>query len=1071
MQFMNTAVGLYKNHGLLINLIVFFSAFLAFAFPYLIDYKLPVGFTGDLSTGLRWFYQTNYFLAKGMLTPLSWDVLYSSPNYFLNPYVVFHYLFFVSLGRNIVFAYKLYVLLEVVLSGLSMLWVSYKLFGHRFGSLFSAIFYISMPYFFYELTSHIYYLWGYVLLPLAYYLTFKALVNRSVKLGIVAGLAVAAVTVLSSTEFVYFIGIPLAVFALLTIIFYSDEQKSEKIKAFFARLGIVSIIAILAFLISLYVIVPSYSYSGVNTTNNYWMFSDLSAYSNSFIQSFSFIPSNTNQVNWFSANPLTVVLLFLPIVSAALLIAERKRINYILFITGLVAVIFSVGLNSPLWAEAMKILPSFSSIRVANRFLITICFIFSLLAGVSISTIFVKLRYSIRKIGTQMMLLPKQYNLKFFKFTRTKILSKSQIIITCFLIVLIVAPIAYVFLEYNLAFSSTGPLGYSASQDPFSLQDYANVNHWLDSADPTHAYRVIDLASPDGKLFTFDHKSFNYLYSIDLVFAYFKSPSFGKILSSVGVRYIISLNDSSNGYLNEIPFQAIHDSLSNSTVFTLAYQSGNIVIFEDKLTMPWVYPAYGALTVGGPQALSLLYSLNLTQNWVPIYANEVTTEISNFDTFSAIVFHDSDIYDLALMKMNNFIYPSDFVNPSNPNGWMVVRSYDYTFDHPFLNSQNSAFGQMGLSNFFAYTITDASLWIPFCVEQAGNYSIWLRVLNPSNQLGNVEVALDSYQSVTENLTDVGGFKWIKLDPSYLQSGSHGLYIKNLSANPFYLDVISVVDESKLGNEVNQLTSLINESSLSSMYLLEFTNYFSGKGNSTHASNSLPSYASDHDAGTLLMKPNSVANASLYIATGGTYTIGIRLTANSGNIKVIIDNASVYQGGAPQSSGNNNWVWLTSNPISISAGSHTILVENSLNASDLDFMYIAQSTSESGQPTLFSKPNMGAVNCTQTGLMSWEGDSNVNQPAFLVFLESFAPNYWALQSQGQQQRPLQAFYAFNAFPLNSEITRFRIVYTQPSLITISQIVSAVTVTGVLVTMALIAYKNFTANRKMKRLLKD
>jgi ABC-type glycerol-3-phosphate transport system permease component len=104
-------------------------------------------------------------------------------------------------------------------------------------------------------------------------------------------------------------------------------------------------------------------------------------------------------------------------------------------------------------------------------------------------------------------------------------------------------------------------------------------------------------------------------------------------------------------------------------------------------------------------------------------------------------------------------------------------------------------------------------------------------------------------------------------------------------------------------------------------------------------------------------------------------------------------------------------------------------------------------------------------------MSWEGDSNVNQPAFLVFLESFAPNYWALQSQGQQQRPLQAFYAFNAFPLNSEITRFRIVYTQPSLITISQIVSAVTVTGVLVTMALIAYKNFTANRKMKRLLKD
>ena len=1045
---MNWAQRFYEQHRYLVITSILLAVLLVVVFPYLMDNSLPNGFSsGDLSGNLESFFGNNYLLKTwGAFYP-PWNVFYSMPNYGLNIFSAFHYLFFLILNGNIIYTYKFYTVFEIFACGLSMLFVTFKFTKRSFGSVIAALFYALTPYFLGELVSHIYFIWSYILLPPACYLIYKALTIKSAKVAILAGATVAVATIFAYLENVYVVGLFLFAFALLVTFFYS-ETRSKKIfvKSFLQRIGLIAIMVLTFIFLSFYLIFPSFTFNTIlGGANPSQRFTEASLLSNSFLQAFSLADFG---------QPIMLTVNFLSIFSAALLLIEKKKLYYILAIVGLLSLVLTVGPNIPVFTYSFKYLPLFNLIRVPIRFSITTCFVFSLLGGISIDIFLRKLRSTY-----------------FNGANRPRRMSFKKNLMAVTMILLVLFPVAYVFSEYNFAYSKVGPLVHSESQSGLnSTSSFLQIEQFLNQADPDHQYRVFDMASSNGEIFSFDHKTTGYFIPLDLVFMAYHSPSFAKILSLYGVKFIISVDNSEAiigfaGY-DQVSYFDFNNALSNSSDFEKAYQVNDVVVYENLVTKPSIYPAYGALTVGGPQALSLFYSLNLTQNWALIYSNQVINKTLNIETiedYNAVVFHDMDIRDLALQQMGNFIEPWTSIDIYNSNGWTLQRFNPFPIDHPFFNVQNSLRGQMGYSQFFAYTQDKTSLKIPFSIEQSGNYSIWTRALK-SNGNGSVTITVDSTKTTTADFAGIYGFSWIKTDIYYLEKGVHYLTVTNDDPAPLYLDVVSPVSENMLDNQINQLSALLKESNLPTLYLLEFSQQFSGEDahpfyNTTYSSDAC-----------LMMAPNSNIKTNLHVANSGNYTIGFRLLAPSGNIELSIDNQTVYDNSIGKYN-DTNWTWIKADSITLAAGDHTIQVKNFHNNSTLDFMYLSaianQSSGSNGWAmTKFGEENsLGNVSFTQTGVNEWTGNFELNQPAFLVFPESFYGNSWSLAIGNKTLHSLPTSYIFNAFPLNALKTQsFKLSYTQSNLITVSNLISLITFAVICITAFLVIFKKPRTNPK-------
>ncbi len=1027
-KFLNFAHSFYERHRYLVIVSILLTSLLAVVFPYLIDSSLPSGFSaGDLSGDLRSFFINNYLIKTwGAFYP-PWEIFSSLPNYGLSVFSVFHYLFFLILNGNIIYTYKLYIIFEIFACGISMLLVTFKLTKNGPGSIVAALFYSLTPYFQGELVSHIYFIWSYILLPPAYYLIYKALTLRSAKLAIFAGGTVALATIFAYLQNVYVTGLFMAVFALLIAFFYAEGYTAKSFfKSVLSRLWLLAIMVITFLLLSAYLIFPSFTFNSIlASANPYERIIHAEILSNSVLSSFSL-------ADW--AQPLIPFVILLPIFSACLLLLKKNKLFSILAIVGLLSVLMTLGAATPLFTFCSKYLPLFNLIRVPIRFSITACFVFSLMGGVLIGLILTKLKG------------------RLIQCERLGVSCFHKGLIALGMVFLLIVPVTYVLIESNLAYSSSGPLMHSSSQSSLdSAEAYTKIERFLDQEDPQNEYRVIDMASTNGQILSFDHKTLSgYLIPLDLFFMAYDSPSFGKILSLYGVKYIITV-DSESEYIgwNQLSYSDLNNALSSSFDFKKVYQINDLVIFANQVTKPWLYPAYGALTVGGPQTLSLFYSLNATENWALMYANQVAKKgltPTDLESFGAIIFHNSDIRDLSLLQNNNFMQPWKSIDIYNTKGWDIKRTDAFPIDHPFFNVQNSIEGQNAYSEFFAYTSGANSLKTSFDVEESGVFSVWVRALKV-NGTGSITVTLDSNQTKTASFDGGYGFNWVKTNPVTLEKGSHCVLITNNDDTPLYLDTVAPISNEKLMSDVSQLSLLINESNLKTLYLLEFAKQFSTKG----ASIASPMLTSSDDS--LVLHPNATAKTGLFIVNSGIYTLGIRVMTPSGNLKLSIDNETVYEGNNIQN-GSPYWKWIITKPISIVAGDHIMEVYNSNVDTTLDFMYITSDTvdfqnedpasSMGASPSPFIETNIGEINFTQTGLTEWEGNVNLNQRAFLVFLESYYGNSWSFQLGNKTLYPTPASYVFNAFPINTiDEQPFRINYAQSNLIAVSNLVSIVT----------------------------
>jgi len=412
------------------------------------------------------------------------------------------------------------------------------------------------------------------------------------------------------------------------------------------------------------------------------------------------------------------------------------------------------------------------------------------------------------------------------------------------------------------------------------------------------------------------------------------------------------------------------------------------------------------------------------EDWA-LFNTDILTEentSSQISNFNAIVFQDSDLMDLVFQQLDP-TYKLEAWKYMNGN-WSIVEDQHGDWIPSAESYQSSIAGQLVLSERAIYTDKNTTLVVPFSVNNTGSYDVWVRAANtvpidwnkwesPLPPTTNViSTSIDGSTVGEADFGKVGGFKWIQINdaPLSLSQGSHLLTLLT-SGNPIYLDMIAVTPAGLVDSAVKKEMADIDN--LQQMYLLEFSDYFTGESAVRQAN--VTSYTSDAWSGYLTLEPNATITQSLFIAKDDNYVLDLRLLQrlDGGILTLKIDGQSVVNA---FELGNNTWTWISSGSISLSAGEHEIEVTSEKGYNSIDLMSLIE------QPLMSNLAvEPGQVQYNQVQLDSWRGNLNFSKPAFVVFEESYYPE-WVFQQQTgtglTSIGSLEAFYFLNAYHIDS-----------------------------------------------------
>jgi len=990
-----------KILGFLTALVISFIISLNYLLTYGIKIYLAGRYNEDLFSGLPFIIEKS---SNGLSSFFSdWNILFSEPLYIgdSNFYYYVHLILYLII-KNITISYKVYAVIILAVSFFSMYILTYSLADNdkRLSALIAAIFYALTPYFLFELIGHQYMMWGYALLPISYYSIYRALSDeekRRYKWMCIAGFFIALSTLYPAIQYVYINGIFLALFSFMLC--FKSVSKIQFREALDKIIRIIAMFSI-AFMLSAYFIFPTFfSLRPYQIPFTFSRKLTSSLYSNTFIEAIFLLNKGLStdiKLNYFGVYGMLMVAFMLPVILSSILIILKKKKNVylIFFLLGILAILFSIGYNAPpflrLFKYAQEALPYFYFIRTPCRFSLHIALSFSLLGGISLGNI-----------------TSKSYKISLNKYYKIKPL---------YLLFLSVSAL-YIFPAYIVAYSIAGPF----ETQPISSTT-SKVVKWLGEHDPNQDYRIIDLTTLQVVAY---HRSLERV-GADFVLKYHCSPSFAKVLGLLNVKYIITEPDQGRPVLYW--WSSINDVLSSHPDFDKV-KIGSITIYINKLAKPRIYMGYGALTLGGPNSLSTFYSL-FNSDFI-LFGTDFLNNEDNYnqlDKFKLLAFHDSDIMDLAFLRIpQRFKFEAwKYLNKD----WRIVEDH-YGFVPSARSYQNSVFGQLVISERAIYTDKSTMLTIPFSINDVGSYDVWIRARNDvpidwsrgSNTFNTfpaknnvISVSIDELRIGDANFGEVGGFKWIKVNDKTLtlSKGTHSLILLT-NGNPIYIDMVAVIPAGLIDLEIKN--SIAHISNLYHVYLLEFSNYFAGE-NAIRQGDIVP-YTSDARVGYLTLKPNSIVSQRLFIAKSGEYVLGLRLLQrpDGGILNLKIDNATILT--TLIHDNNNKWTWINTSTIFLNAGEHIIEVSNNYGYNSLDLAYLMEEPLVS---CLIFKPSFKPnVQYNEVKLNTWRGNLSLSEPAFLVLTESYYPEWpFLLQTRNHEVsiRSSQAFYFLNAYYINS-----------------------------------------------------
>lgn len=298
-------------------------------------------------------------------------------------------LLFLVFPTDFVFGYKF--LINIVFAGLFMYLLSRQLKLDKYSSFFSSVVYMFSGIFIGRIQiGHEPAIDIIALTPLLFLLFWKALENRSVKYGILAGIVFGFQILAGYTQFAIYAGYLIMAYFLYNIV----ARRWFDAKSLFSKSVLLSIVFVTAFLVSAIQLLPSFELSDhaihAGKPISYNILTDeASSYSLSPQYTISFVlpdffGSRADGTYWtpdqfeestayFGILPL--MLAFLPI------IFERNRYVVFFTIVAVIALLFSYGQYSPLFPLLHKIILVMDIVRNPARFLTLFVFAASILSA------------------------------------------------------------------------------------------------------------------------------------------------------------------------------------------------------------------------------------------------------------------------------------------------------------------------------------------------------------------------------------------------------------------------------------------------------------------------------------------------------------------------------------------------------------------------------------------------------------------------------------------------------------------------------------------------------------------
>lgn len=298
-------------------------------------------------------------------------------------------LLFLIFPTDLVFGYKFVI--NVFLAGLFMYLLARQLKLDRYGSFFSAIVYMFSGIFIGRIQiGHDPAIDVIALTPLLFFLFLKALENKSIKYGILAGIVFGLQILAGYMQFTIYVG-----YLILAYFFYNRVVTSKfNLKNLPSEITILSSVFIIAFIISAVQLLPSFELSNhaiqAGEPIKYeLLLDDKSSYSLSPKYTISFIlpdffGSRTDGTYWATDQfeESTAYFGILPLLLMSLpIIFRRNRYTIFFSLVAVVALVFSYGQYNPLFPILHKIILVLDIVRNPARFLTLFVFATAILSG------------------------------------------------------------------------------------------------------------------------------------------------------------------------------------------------------------------------------------------------------------------------------------------------------------------------------------------------------------------------------------------------------------------------------------------------------------------------------------------------------------------------------------------------------------------------------------------------------------------------------------------------------------------------------------------------------------------
>ena len=943
----------------------------------------------DIFSGLPFIISLSEALRKGGICHYTWNTMFSEPLFVADSgfYYFLHFVLYLLTGTYVSYKIHIFILLIVAFFSMYVLTRSFARETRRFSAVAAGIFYSMSPFFLFELIGHEYMMWSYALLPLTYVFGYKALTRKGLRWTMLGGLTIALCMFYPAIYYVYVVGIPFLIF--WAVFLFLEPTGIVSVLRGFLRLF--SMFAI-AFALSAYFIVPMFGPPGPYSIAFVHLRSEPPvAHSLSLIEAIFLIGSGMRAdlgLNYFtefgaSFIPFASILIFASTILLLRFSASPSRAALqAFFCAGVVSLLFSMGTKAPYPLNILdyaRSLPFFEQLRVPSRFMNTSCLSFAFLAAIAVGG-------AARRMPSATACRLDLYCHRMYR-----------------VILVVVFISCYLFSSYRIAYSVAGPF------ETQGVPEISSVVAWLSHADPNDEYRIVDLTRDT--LMTAYHRSIVRV-STDIVSRYYRSPSFAKLLSLLNVKYVIVSRDSS------FPMD-IGPVLSSSRDFD-SVKIGEVTVYINKLAKPRLYLADGALLIGGLSGLSLFYSLSdasLTgREWV-LFDPSVLTD-DQIKKFELIVFHDSDMLDLAFLGLDSS-YKIEAWKYADKH-WVIVEDHHGSQIPSAPYYQSSIRGQLIFSENAVFTKERATLEIPTRVRTGGAYDIWVRASNaratdprrdirPTSVVSNTLcVSIDAKANYVD-LAEIGGFRWIRVNTLNLGEGEHILRLLTCG-RPTYVDMVLVVPTELIPDLLIREEARIDR--LPHLYLMEFSNYFAQKN--TIQSSDTASYCSDTWSGYLEVGFGSELTQKVFIAKDGVYRFGIRALqmVKNGRLSIRIDD---HEFGESFAFIDGTWSWSQPVPVFLRHGEHRIGISGVVGRWGVDALYLMETGYES------VRNGSSEVEYVENWPYTWKGTIRSERTRFVILTESFYPEWPMSVLRGYNKHELKsirALYLLNAYYVNT-----------------------------------------------------